>query len=332
MMNTGNMIDEIRAARILAGEASDAELKEHKQLLESDLGYREEWNEWLNAWQLGDDAVLQMNIDTDGALAELLEKAKTRTVDVSVRKIRVRVMRLAAAVAAVLTIGIGMRYLIDNSKSEYLNYIAGDRLPMEISLSDGSKVTLNRGASLEVVQPFRGKERRVSLSGEAWFEVAPDSKHPFIVGSGEFEVRVVGTQFNVRNVEGAETFNVEVLEGIVDLVRLTGTDSPLRLKAGDGAVFYHRTKTLDRVRFSMNNIAWKSGRISFDDSPLLDVFATLERVYGTRLVANDASILQERLVGTFAYDDFDHIIDVVCRTFNLRYEGDSAMIMVYRNN
>ena len=129
MMNTGNMIDEIRAARILAGEASDAELKEHKQLLESDLRYREEWNEWLNAWQLGDDAVLQMNIDTGGALAELLEKAKTRTVDVSVRKTRVRVMRLAAAVAAVLTIGIGMRYLIDNSKSEYLNYIAGDRLP-----------------------------------------------------------------------------------------------------------------------------------------------------------------------------------------------------------
>lgn len=189
-------------------------------------------------------------------------------------------------------------------------------------------------AARDVVQSvfIRVWERRVSLSGEAWFEVAPDSKHPFIVGSGEFEVRVVGTQFNVRNVEGAETFNVEVLEGIVDLVRLTGTDSPLRLKAGDGAVFYHRTKTLDRVRFSMNNIAWKSGRISFDDSPLLDVFATLERVYETRLVANDASILQERLVGTFAYDDFDHIIDVICRTFNLRYEGDSAMIMVYRNN
>src|SRR5690606_21216021 len=128
-------------------------------------------------------------------------KAKTRTVDVSVRKIRVRVMRLAAAVAAVLTIGIGMRYLIDNSKSEYLNYIAGDRLPMEISLSDGSKVTLNRGASLDVVQPLRGKELRLSLSGESWSEVPPDSKQHIIVCSAYIEVRVVDSQYNDRNVE-----------------------------------------------------------------------------------------------------------------------------------
>ncbi len=332
MMNTGNMIDEIRAAKILAGEASEAEIKEHEMLLASDVGYREEWNEWLNAWQLGDDAVLQMNADTEAALAELLEKIRTKQVEVPVRRIGVRMLRMAAAVAAVLVLGLGVRYMVDRSKSEYHNYIAGDRLPMEITLSDGSKVTLNRGASLEVIQPFRGKERRVSLNGEAWFEVASDTRHPFIVGTGEFEVRVVGTQFNVRNVERAETFNVEVVEGVVDLIRLTSAESPIRLMAGDGAVFYNKTGTLDKVKFNMNNVAWKSGRISFEDNPLFEVFSTLERVYGTRLVTNDATILQERLVGTFAYDDFDHIIEVVCRTFNLNYEGDSTVIMISRNN
>ena len=88
---------------------------------------------------------------------------------------------------------------------------------MTIMLSDGTKLVANSRTTLSYPKTFRGAEQReVSIKGEAYLEVAHDAEHPFVVNSGKFKVKVLGTRFNISNYDDSKS-SVVLAQGSVEI-------------------------------------------------------------------------------------------------------------------
>lgn len=151
----------------------------------------------------------------------------------------------------------------------------------KIVLSDGTKVWLNAATVLQYPTSFRERtERRVKLvSGEAYFEVAKDKNHPFIVVSRNQNLRVLGTHFNINTYD--EHVKTTLLEGSVNLKSIMRADS-VQLKPGEesvtnGVYFRKRPASIGI------NMAWKNGKIKFSNADLRSILGEAERWYDIRV-------------------------------------------------
>jgi transmembrane sensor len=148
-------------------------------------------------------------------------------------------------------------------------------------LADGSKVWLNTGASIRFPVAFTGNERSVEITGEAYFEVAPDKTKPFIVHvfgnkGGGMDVQVLGTHFNINAYNEAAVIKTTLLEGSV---KIKQGNSETLLKPGQQAqVGDGKTTILNDVNMDAA-IAWKNGRFNFDNDEIGVVMDQLTKWY-----------------------------------------------------
>lgn len=147
----------------------------------------------------------------------------------------------------------------------------------QVVLADGSKVWLNAASSLHFPSSFKERERIVSLTGEAYFEVAKNTGKPFKVNVGKMTVRVLGTHFNIHAYEDEGVIRTSLLEGSVQVTRGTGAGI---LKKGQQAVI---TDENDRVNISKANLeevmAWKNGLFQFDGANIKSIMLNIGRWY-----------------------------------------------------
>lgn len=147
----------------------------------------------------------------------------------------------------------------------------------QLILPDGSKVWLNAGSSLHFPTAFAGKERRVELKGEAYFEVAKNRAMPFKVIANDMEVKVLGTHFNVMAYEDEKSMNTTLLEGSVQVLKGSGR---VYLEPGEEAVL---NKTSGNMNVSTADIeqavAWKNGYFIFSDENIESIMRKVSRWY-----------------------------------------------------
>ena len=148
-------------------------------------------------------------------------------------------------------------------------------------LADGSKVWLNAGSSLTYPVLFVGNSRKVSVTGEAYFEVAHNVSKPFVVHNGTMDVQVVGTHFNVNAFEDeGDDIKVTLLEGSVKINNGNATNL---LKPGQQAVVTKDIKVLNDVDMEFV-MAWKNGYFHFDNSSLQNVLKEVSRWYDVEVI------------------------------------------------
>lgn len=169
-----------------------------------------------------------------------------------------------------------------------MRIVSGSKVAVH-KLADGSEITLNSNAEVNIAEAS-ARTVIAELSGEAYFDVRPDKKRAFKVNFGESYLIVVGTKFNVRNIEGEAGQEVVVEEGIVR-VYPKGSDNAIEVKSGEvltigsGKGGVHTSK-IDPHPY----IAWKTGILSFKNTPFDEVATTLQRYYKIKVVAdNDIS-------------------------------------------
>lgn len=193
---------------------------------------------------------------------------------------------------------------------------------LEITLPDGSNVILNRNTTLTYRDNYGKNGRNVSLEGEAFFEITPDTENPFTVDAGKARIRVLGTSFNVitKNTES----EVEVFVKTGKVLLMTGQgDENLVLDPG----YIGKTSLESTVR-ELNNdpnyMSWNTGVLIFDRQPLDIVFRDLRKVYNMDIIADDPSILENVWTTNGPVDNEiqETVIRLICGTFNLRYTKD----------
>lgn len=152
-----------------------------------------------------------------------------------------------------------------------------------LQLPDGTLVWLNAASSIRYPVAFSGKERRVEVSGEAYFEVKENATMPFIVeAGGRAEIMVLGTHFNVNAYDDEPTLSATLLQG---RVRVTAGGELVELKPGQQAQVRQgqRMKMVNDANLD-KAVAWKNGTFNFEGSDLREIMRQLERWYDIKVV------------------------------------------------
>jgi len=171
-----------------------------------------------------------------------------------------------------------------------------------IVLADGSAVTLNTDTALAF--NYLGERRGVKiLSGEAYFEVQPDKSRPFIVETEQGTVRVVGTRFSVKTGDATQ---VDVESGIVVCAGQQGDSR--QLTAGQHSSIASQGVAAVTDINAGRAFAWLNGRLIFQDQPLAEVIAELDRYHPGVIVITDAKLAQTRVTGNYKLEDTAAIV------------------------
>lgn len=219
-------------------------------------------------------------------------------------------------VAAVLVLMIGVGWFADNQIHQNETFALVSQVgTKKADLADGSIVTLNQNSELVYTAGFGDGERRVTLQGEAYFEVKRMTDQPFVVESGEVEVRVLGTSFNVNH-SNEDSLVVTVDSG---RVRMGVADQEEILTAGFTGIYYHKTRRLIKIRADhsgMHNY-WRAKSLSFTDAPLTAVLGAIRTVYGSRVKLSHKAILDCRITVDLENQPIEQALNVIGKRLNL---------------
>ncbi|MHC1779408.1 MAG: FecR family protein [Bacteroidales bacterium] len=158
-----------------------------------------------------------------------------------------------------------------------------------VTLPDGTTVWMNASSTLKFPTSFEGKERRVVLTGEAYFEVAANPENPFIVIAGNSRVKVCGTHFNIMAYPEEKLSSTTLLEGCVEVTPRkkpeTGEESPsIRLIPGQQAQIYENSSLFVAEVDTQEAIAWKNGYFVFKNEPIANIMQKISRWYDVNVV------------------------------------------------
>jgi len=156
--------------------------------------------------------------------------------------------------------------------------------PIRLLLSDGSLVWLNAASSITYPTAFVGKERKVSMMGEAYFEVSENKAMPFFVEHDQLLVKVLGTHFNVNTYENEASNKVTLLSGLVDVGN--GKISK-RLVPGQQASVSKTVFSVDENIDTDEVLAWKNGQFYFGGSDIRSIMKQIERYYDVEVEFRD---------------------------------------------
>lgn len=194
----------------------------------------------------------------------------------------------------------------------------------ELSLSDGTRVHLNAGTSIKFPVAFvNGKQREVFLKGEAFFEVARDEKHPFIVNTDDLDIEVLGTQFNVSAYGNSELEQVVLLEGSVKVKNEAQEVlilNPDQMASSNGKWLHKSSVT------AADRISWKDGYLTLNkNTSTVEAIALLERYYHIN-IHSEGEQDPEKIVGSgkiFLSDKVENVITTLSlltsNTYSFKY-------------
>lgn len=196
-----------------------------------------------------------------------------------------------------------------------------------IVLPDHSRVWLNAGSSLSYPVSFAdSKSRLVQLKGEAYFEVAKDHVHPFIVKTDKQEVEVLGTHFNINSYTDEPTTLTTLLEGSVRVY--SGTDHKI-LKPGDQAILNTQGLKIGQAN-TEEVMAWKNGYFRFNDEKIESVMRKIARWYDVE-IEFQGEISQEEYNGKISrFKSIAQVLDLLGSTNTVHFKINGRRILVLK--
>ena len=215
----------------------------------------------------------------------------------------------------------------------------------QLVLSDGTKVWLNAASSIRYPVCFSGKERRVTVVGEAYLEVAKDAAHPFIVTTRQSNIMVLGTSFDVKAYPDEPADKTSLVEGLVKVgaasapspdsagsfVRPGSAAGPgdVLLRPGTQVVVEGCRSLTVRAANLEEALAWKNGLFVFQSECLESITRKLSRWYNVDFVFNDNTLKNIRFTGRLRrYDDMTVLLNMISSTSRVTFTADGLRLIV----
>ncbi len=244
-----------------------------------------------------------------------LEKQKTAQ-----RKITIYTWGLR--MAAVLVVALIISNLFFLGKSEKNNLTAQLQTittPMgaksKIVLPDSSLVWLNSGSTLSYPQQF-GKNRQITLAGEAYFEVMKNEK-PFVVSTSYGDVKVKGTSFNVKAYSDDNSFETTLEEGVVAF-KVKNTENEVTLQPGEQVIKTDKGFIVKHVETKYFT-SWREGKLLFNREPFPSFIKKLERWYNVKIDYSDPKLDELWYTGTIEMETISEVMEMISRAAPVQY-------------
>ena len=178
----------------------------------------------------------------------------------------------------------------------------------KLSLSDGSQVVLNAGTKLKYPVNFiQGKNRTVFLNGEAYFDIAKDAEHPFIVNTEDMDVKVLGTHFNVNSyTEDQKTYTVLVEGKVLAENKLLANDNKI-LEPNEKVFFENDALKVEHVDVQ-KYVAWVQGQLVFVDDSFELIVNKLQRKFNVKIENNYPELNKINITATFTNESIEEVL------------------------
>lgn len=333
-----NDIDWDLLARYLSGECSGEEEKRAASWLESDAANRRSLDLMRRIWDTPD--VPSGESDANALWRELAERAGIvcTTGRLEPAKIRrfiprlavpeclrrpaaVRYLRVAAVLLAILSIPYFYLKFTGPRGMEEVLVANGER--EELTLPDGTAVTLDSGSLFRYPGKFAEERREVFLDGEGYFAVRPDQEKPFLVHADGAEVRVLGTEFNVRAWPMEKRVEVVVAEGSVSFspVSAIPTDGGVTISGGQMSVLGGNgmpspPRDVDVEKY----LGWVKRELYFESVPLRQVLDQLERWYDLSIRVGDPEIESDLITVYIENKPIEDNLETIALIMNMEFE------------
>jgi len=260
----------------------------------------------------------QININQNSTQF-VIQKAPTKNRILSI------LMRVAAILLLpVLSLLFYTNLSDKNSYADNLNDLeveapGGSR--MHIELGDGTKVWLNHGSKLKYPHRFDSENRKVFLTGEAYFEVAHNEKVPFIVGINLLEVKATGTAFNVSAYPGDDNIETTLVEGKVILYERETNHEIKALSPGE-CLKYEVQKNIYTLESEHTEkyTAWKDGLLVFKNERVEDVAKKLARWYNVEVEIDNEKVKEFTFTATFMDETLPQVLELMTLATPVNYQ------------
>lgn len=236
----------------------------------------------------------------------------------------------------------GLNKYASLSPAEYVVQKNNTGKSITISLSDGSKVTLEANSTLKYVKDFNGPTREVTLEGSGFFEVTKNPESPFIVYYGEIITKVLGTSFSIHKNEKTGNPEVSVKTGKVqvsknsELIKKDSYRSSVIVTPNQKAIYLIKEGVLERTLVddpepvSENKTGIKDANQFFvyDQEKLQNIFEQFEKIYGIEIEVENTNLNNCLFTGEVSNQDLFTKLKIICMTTNSDYEVNGTKIFI----
>ncbi|UOB17097.1 FecR family protein [Abyssalbus ytuae] len=265
-------------------------------------------------WELADEEKIPADI-VNTSWEKLAHRIKTK-------RVKTNSIRKFYKIAIVVTLAIFTSFIIHRSYTntpQLLDNKNTGRLPKNILLPDGSRVTISPGSSLKYPQEFKGKYRLVHLKGKAFFEVEKNKQKPFIVKAGKTTTKVLGTSFNIKTDTITNHASISLFTGAVEI---TANNQNWKMLPGEEFLWEKGDSSPRIVKFDERLVAcWKMETFDFNDEPLLRVFKILEARYDTTILVKNVKKLENQHItlSINSNNTLHEILEIISVTNNITF-------------
>jgi hypothetical protein len=204
----------------------------------------------------------------------------------------------------------------------------------QVVLSDGTTVHLNAGSSFKYPEHFidTGNRQVYLLEGEAYFEVAKDARHPFVVNSNAINVRVLGTEFNLSSYPEDEAINTVLIEGAVCIYgkkEIYNKAASLELKPGYKASWDKDKKDIivEEVDTKIYT-AWKDGELIFKNTQFKNIIKKLERHFNVSIINNNTKLNEQYFDAKFDIETIEQVLKAFNKSIKMQYTIENNQIII----
>lgn len=344
MMMNDERITRLLAAR-LAGEATEAELRELDWLLAQDASLQTQAQLLQHYFK---DAPVHTSAGTEQALERTLARIRaggSAQLSIAGRGRRGAWKWWSAAAAAILLL-LGGAWALWKPAALHTGFAAfspekdtvrwlhrqnGKAIRAALELADGSKIWLNADSRLSYPEQFGPHSREVFLTGEAFFQVSSAPEKPFIVHLSKGTIRVLGTSFNVRAYDN-EPVKTSVSTGKVAFIpKYTDARVPDTFYiTPDEKVTWHDedARPEKAVTSGEEDRAWTDGGLVFRDATLEDICRELERTFGKKVHFDSEEPRRYRMTGAFRNNSLSEILFYLSKSKNFRYTITDSTLLI----
>ena len=290
--------------------------------------------QWLDESEKHKEVLVRERMVFDAMIASggITDRQSVQSRKKRTRVVFMELLRVAAVILVMFLVG-GYIYVRKMEEIRLANNIVtvpvGQRVNLQ--LPDGTSVWLN--ASSEIIYPayFSGSTREIHLNGEAYFEVEHNASKPFIVHTETFDIKVLGTKFNVEAYKGMEGFTTALMEGSVEVTDRKNKDKSVRLYPAQKVAF--RNGELCKSPIDNYDVyRWREGLICFKETRFADLMRQLEKNYGVRILINNEAVKEKVFSGKFrTTDGIDNALRLLQKEGHYTFEWDENKTTVCIN-
>ncbi|WP_104385531.1 FecR family protein [Sphingobacterium sp. HMA12] len=316
--------------RYMVGETNETERMIVEEWLKKDANNREAYLQMKKLWDSLPKPLEVPEVDVDKAWMDfkiVRDRRASESTEIPKKKTKVMQWNWWAAASILLVCMVGF-YVFDRSQRKEMHLVSQDVVRQD-ALPDGSIVTLNKNTELAYSSTWSNKNRNVEIKkGEVFFQVQKDKKHPFVIATGNTNITVVGTSFNVRRIPNATEIIVAT-----GLVKVAYADKEIFLRP-DQMLTVRDTDTMKVERRPVQDKYYKyyvDREFNFENTPLQRVVELLSRAYDYKIIIDDPADRTLILTAKFEQNSLAEIIRVIAKSLDLSVQVEGKEIHLTNN-